>query len=523
MKVLLIQPPIEDYYTTPIRNYPLGLLFIASKVYDLCDVEILDLRFSRKPAVIDSPFKELETYYSSSYSPFSLFHKYQRLGKNKNEIASIIRNRMPDVVGISSLFSTYFDEALEIAKIAKSINSKILTVMGGNHPTLFPESVLKNPDVDFVIRGEGEEPFRLLIETLSKNGDLSNVPGFCYKKAEEIVVSKIFTSESKYLDLKRELLNREYYRYGKGYVAPVLTSRGCPFNCSFCGRPAARFRHFEIDDVKRDIEKLISLGYDTIDFEDDYFDLTNKKTIDILSWLKGKNLRLTAMNGVVPKINNEIKNLIKDAGFQRINISLVDVSQDIQREVNRGQFEYFDKILDEFINTDIPIETHFIIGLPEQRLEHIIDTIIYLAEKKLLLGPSVYYLAPGSKKFDEFQAQNGIFNLKYARSSVAYPVNKDLDRTKIMTLMKLVRFVNYVKKQIDLSGNDLDASELIKVAKDKDREILLTLMKEKRLISYNGFKNKFEPEIFSREIIESFFQKLKFIKGYKSKNLCNFK
>lgn len=522
MKVLLIQPPIEDYYSTPIRNYPLGLLFIASHIYDRCSVEILDLRQTSKPSIIDTPFKELQNYYTSSYSPFSLFHKYQRFGMNKNEIEGIIRKKSPDIVGISSLFSTYFEEALEVAKIAKNISNKILTVMGGNHPTLFPVNVLENSDVDFVIKGEGEEPFRLLIETLLKNGNLSNVPGLCYKKAGDIVVSDVYKSQSRRLDLKRELLPKEHYRYGKGYVAPVLTSRGCPFSCSFCGKPASRFRHFEIDDVKRDIQKLISLGYDTIDFEDDYFDLTGENTIEILKWLKGKKLRLTAMNGVVPKISHEIKSLIKEAGFQRINISLVDVSEEVQKEVNRGQFKYFDKIIENFIETGVPIETHFIIGLPEQKLEHIISTIIYLAEKRLLLGPSIYYLAPGSRKFEEFLSHNGKFNFKYARSSVAYPINKDLDRTKIMTLMKLVRFVNYVKKQIDLMDRQLQVDELIDLARDKDKEILSALIQEKKLISYNPTKIRFETDVFSKEVVEIFFQKIRFIAGHKSNNYCYF-
>ncbi len=523
MKVLLIQPPIEDYYTTPIRNYPLGLLFVASHIYELCSVEILDLRQSSKPSIIDTPFKELQDYYTLNYSPFSLFHKYHRFGKNYSEIQAIIRDKMPDVIGIGSLFSTYFDEALEVAKIAKSVNNKILTVVGGNHPTLYPADVLKHSFIDFVIRGEGEEPFRALIETLSKNVDLSLIEGLCYKKDGDIVVSDVYTSQSRQLDLKRELLPKEHYRYGKGYVAPVLTSRGCPFSCSFCSKPASRFRHFEIDDLKRDIQKLISLGYDTIDFEDDYFDLTGENTIEMLNWLKGKKLRLTAMNGVVPKISHEIKSLIKEAGFQRINISLVDVSEEVQREVNRGQFKYFDKILNDFIETGVPIETHFIVGLPEQKIEHIISTIIYLAEKRLLLGPSIYYLAPGSRKFEEFLSHNGNFNFKYARSSVAYPVNKDLDRTKIITLMKLVRFVNYVKRQIDLMDRQLQVDELIDLARDKDKEILSALIQEKKLISYNPTKRRFETDAFSKEVVEIFFQKLRFIVGYKSNKYCYFR
>lgn len=117
MRVLLIQPPIEDYYTTSIRNYPFGLLFIASSIKDLCDVEIIDLRTGKREQ--KTPFKGLEQIYTKRYSPFGLFSRYHRFGYGAEKIREIIIARKPDLVGISNLFSTYYEEALEVAKIVK--------------------------------------------------------------------------------------------------------------------------------------------------------------------------------------------------------------------------------------------------------------------------------------------------------------------------------------------------------------------------------------------------------------------
>jgi anaerobic magnesium-protoporphyrin IX monomethyl ester cyclase len=88
--------------------------------------------------------------------------------KRREKIKKIIIEKKPDIVVISCLFSTYFNEALEVAYIVKSIKSDTKIIVGGNHPTLFPEEVLKHFCIDFVIRGDGEEPFRLLVENLMK-------------------------------------------------------------------------------------------------------------------------------------------------------------------------------------------------------------------------------------------------------------------------------------------------------------------------------------------------------------------
>lgn len=168
MKVLLVQPPIEDFYDTSIRTYPLSLLYIATKIKDICDVSVVDFRSNRKPRLIaDHPFSELTTYYRQDrYTPLSLFKRYSRFGADRNEIKQKIASEKPDVVAVSSLFSTYSEEAIDVARCAKEVNQGITTVLGGIHPTLFPEHVLQSPFVDYVVRGEGETPLFQLAEAL---------------------------------------------------------------------------------------------------------------------------------------------------------------------------------------------------------------------------------------------------------------------------------------------------------------------------------------------------------------------
>ena len=179
MKVLLVQPPIEDYYDTSIRTYPLSLLYLATAVREIAHVHLLDLRTNRKPKPIrKDPFPDLRPYYrEDTYTPLSFFKRYQRFGADQGEIKNAIAAEKPDLVAVSSLFTTYSLEALEVAKYCKAVSEDIITVMGGIHPTLFPEHVLKSPYVDYVIRGEGETPFFRLVAALKSAGPVWN-PGY---------------------------------------------------------------------------------------------------------------------------------------------------------------------------------------------------------------------------------------------------------------------------------------------------------------------------------------------------------
>ena len=149
MKVLLAQPPIEDFYDTTIRTYPLSLLYLATKIKDICDVSIVDFRSNKKRMLKQHPFPELKPFYRANvYTPFSLFHSYSRFGMDHDEISRIIEAHKPDIVGISSLFTTYAEEALDVARIVKETDERIVTIMGGAHPTLFPGHCLHSPHVD---------------------------------------------------------------------------------------------------------------------------------------------------------------------------------------------------------------------------------------------------------------------------------------------------------------------------------------------------------------------------------------
>ena len=162
MRVLLIQPPVQDFYDTDVRLQPIGLCYLKAAVNKhLPDIDVIVRDYhggaSRKTVPIPKELRYLSDYYGAAdKSPFSTFHRYYHFGKPFEEIEEDITLIRPDIVGISSLFTPYYREALEVATRAKKV-SRAIVVMGGSHASAVPESLLASAGVDYVIRGEGEK------------------------------------------------------------------------------------------------------------------------------------------------------------------------------------------------------------------------------------------------------------------------------------------------------------------------------------------------------------------------------
>ena len=125
MKVLLIQPPVQDFYDTDVRLQPIGLCYLKAAVKKhLPEIDIMVKDYhggaGRMTAAIPKELRYLAEYYGvRDKSPFSTFHRYYHFGKSFDAIESDTAELKPDVVGISSLFTPYFREVLEIDVLAR--------------------------------------------------------------------------------------------------------------------------------------------------------------------------------------------------------------------------------------------------------------------------------------------------------------------------------------------------------------------------------------------------------------------
>jgi len=464
--ILLVQPPIRDFYLTAKRTIPYGLAGIAAVlVREGFSVEIIDALATSRSHHIELP-REMhylrEFYTHPDQSPFALFHHFKHFGYSFEHIGRTARHSSAQLVGISSLFTPYWGEALKTADVIRANLPNCKIVMGGHHPTVLPEAVMKSTAVDYILRGDGEVSMPLLAKALKKGKTIENIPGIVRRTSEgEIAADKParMTKPDIYPLPAVELINRRYYRRRKKGGAVVVASRGCPLKCSYCcmrssaDQPYIRRR---VASVFAEVERAVD-QYDTgfIDFEDENLSLDRQWFLDLLSAIQarfGKNgLELRAMNGLFPPaLDEEIICAMAGSGFKTLNLSLGSTSVDQLRRFQRPDVgRAFDAALELAPKYGLQAVGYIIVGGPNQQAEDSVRDLLYLAARRVLAGVSVYYPSPGSPDYERCRSL-GVLPKSYAlmRSSVL-PISHTTTRKESSTLLRLGRILNFIKSLLD--------------------------------------------------------------------------
>jgi tRNA A37 methylthiotransferase MiaB len=547
MKILLIQPPIQDFYQTTIRTQPIGLAYLAASLKNHGhDVEILDCQTEKKKSI---PVPEELTYLKDFYpfndqSPFKLYSGYYHFGMGWGEIKQKIQDSKADVFGVSSSFTPYHGEALEIAQIIKEWDRRKIVVMGGAHVSCDPEGVLRSPFVDHVILGEGEVRFPLLLEQIGKGklDKVEEIDGIGYRKVGttrnrngEIRINPLQTFIEDLNSLPhpaRELLDLDRYRMRKKRSTMIITSRGCPHSCAYCSAHLVMGASFRTRTPKAILKEMKECqekyGIEIFDIEDDNFTFDQKRAKQLMNLIIEKfgeeKIELSAMNGVsFAYLDGEILGLMKKAGFKIINLSYVSTDPSTKERMGRPKtMTEFDKILGDAEWVGLNVIAYAILGMPGQTIEEMVDTLIYLMGKKVLIGPSIYYPTPGTPLFERCKQDDILPPHPCQWRSSAFPIEaKEFNRVDLLTLFRLARVINFIKGKMD--GKELDEGmtwkELYRVLEEKVKikeetitwvNLLSLLLKDKSFFSLrkgSGGKISVEKEKSSKKVLDYFFEK----------------
>ncbi len=460
-KILLINPPIQDFYQTEIRQQPLGLKYIQA-VLDRAgfETDLLDCLASRqkRTIAIPEPLGYLKSYYpANDLSPFKLFTHFRHFGLDFEQIARHVRAMQPDLIGISCNFTPYFDMAVETARLCRSILPAVPIVAGGHHATAVPKEVMKTGCFDFVILGEGEARILKLIAALRNQNlaELRSIDGLAYFDNGTIIVNPIRS----YLENIDELPLVEL----NGRIAMLITSRGCPKNCNFCSiakvmGKKVRFR--SIDRVLDEMELGIRNGVRQFDFEDDHLTADGERARQLFGAIadrfSGYKLTLSAMNGVLAdSLDENLIRLMKVAGFQWLNIPLVSGSATIQRQISRHQsHQHFSQVVAWARQFGLQVVAYLILGLPEDTLDQMLQDILFLADLPVVIGPSIFYPPPGAVTFQNCVRQGYITGTDFLlyRSTAISVETENFSRTDLITLFRIVRAINFIKQWVDSVG-----------------------------------------------------------------------
>ena len=510
MKIILIQPPIRDFYRTHQRTEPLGLEYIASSLLSAgYEVKILDALASDRSEEIPIPpeLAHIKPHYlRGDLSPFSLFSTFRHFGMRFEELAERCAEFAPDLIGISANFTPYVNESLECARWVKERCPRSPVVLGGHHATIRARELSMHPAVDFVVCGEGEQIMCDLARVIAAGTDPSSVRGLVFRRrpgdtsgdlsrnfSDDIIETPPASPVEPLDDLPWPLPYPALC--GKGILPEtntssfrmMLTSRGCPRKCGFCSIEhvmGPRLRLRDLDHVLAEITAAVEAGARFIDFEDDNMNWDPVRMLNLMRELQkrfsGRGIRFSAMNGLVAeRLTPEIMTAMREAGFDWLNLPVVSGNPDAQTRMGRRQpVELFEETVRAARAADLGVTAYLILGLPTDTLENMIRDVMWLARLPVQLGPSVFYPVPGTPLYD-LCVNRGYITDKATlvlRSS-AYPVETGhFSRVDLVTLMRLCRLINYVKglQQPLEVGEKYKLSPLDGVASGKDGLLILS-------------------------------------------------
>lgn len=317
----------------------------------------------------------------------------------------------PDIVGITSVTVT-FASALQAARDIKQSYSKALVVFGGPHVTVLDEPILREqPEIDVIVRGEGEitllELARLISE--SKLGDLGDVAGLTFRKDRRIVR----TPDRPFIQNLDELpfpayeffqLDK-YRRFGK-LVLPIITSRGCAFRCSFCLAPhmaGKRFRARSPKNVVDELEWLNTYKPDAFTFHDETFTHNKKRVFEICEEMKRRNIHLPwDCSTRVDQISKELLAEMWSANCQHVSFGIESGSQKILDAMKKGvTVEQNAKAITWAKEVGITVSVSVILGYPGETpamLQETLDFIRRTEPDDVLMSLATPY--PGIELYD---------------------------------------------------------------------------------------------------------------------------
>lgn len=348
-----------------------------------------------------------------------------------------ILERKPDILGFSC-YIWNIEKTLKLCSIIKTIKPEIILIFGGPEVSYDTEKMMRdNSFIDFIIKGEGEETFKELMNSIiNKDSDIKSIKGIVFRDGIDVV-----ENQSRELICNLDLIP---FPYKSGLPSKILyyeASRGCPFGCSYClSSVERRLRFFSIDRVKKDLLFFINKDVKLVKFVDRTFNSNKEFAMAIWKFLIENNKETTFHFEIsADLLSEEEMNLLKTApkGLFQFEVGVQTTNKETLKNINRRMD--FDKLKDNIMSLketgNIHCHLDLIAGLPGDDLESFKRSFDMCMELK----PDVLQLG----------------FLKILKGSL---INNDIDKYGI-------KYVNYPPYQVlktgSMSYEDID--KLIKI------------------------------------------------------------
>ncbi|MCX8069945.1 MAG: B12-binding domain-containing radical SAM protein [Thermodesulfovibrionales bacterium] len=397
-KILLLSPPYIDLYgrlsKAAGRYFPLGLGYISSYLNRYGNHEV------------------------RLYEP-----EAQRL--SLQDIQKIVSDYKPDVVGITCSTPNFYS-AIKIAEICKSELNPFV-VLGGVHASAIPEFIIQNYNnlIDCIVIGEGEITMLEIIDAYLNKRDMTQVKGICFYINNKIIKteSRPFIEELDTIPFPaRELIDQRLFRpnmHNARYknCLTILTSRGCPFNCSFCAARIVSGKKYRMHSVEYVISEMEMLKKDyaaqQLLITDDTFTMNKERLINICEEMIRRRMNLKWFCfAQVNTVNKETLNLMKRAGCYSIGFGVESAEPEILKRMGKPiNLERAVETIKIANSLGIKTQAFYIFGNPYETKEQMLNTIRFSKiVDSVLAFFNMLVPYPGTKDFDYFFADK---SLKY--------------------------------------------------------------------------------------------------------------
>lgn len=357
MKVTLIQPQKNTYGSDAEKHWslarPFSLLFLAAslKKHSPHSVDIVDLESG---ALRDKPLRE------------------------------VFQNSDSDVYGITATTFTRF-EAIKIAKHLRTLRPNSRIVVGGVHFMHCPEDTLsKVPEIDVVVRGEGEITIVELLDAIGSGRDLQKVKGISYRQGGKIIHNpdQPLFEDLDALPAYTDFTWDQYPEYLFGYPEPVhatsvISSRGCPYKCIFCSKAGMKYRLRDARTVVDEIQSIKEkLRVDAINFLDLTFTANPKHAQAVCREIIHRGLNIKWWCESRANIPLELLDIMKAAGCAALAVGVESGSPKILSRISKGIST--DTVLafcEKCLQVGIIVQPYFMFSHPGETKEDVQQTL----------------------------------------------------------------------------------------------------------------------------------------------------
>lgn len=293
------------------------------------------------------------------------------------EVGIYVQNENPDIVGISMNFTSTANVCYEIAENIKKIGIRHIFV-GGNHATFTYQEAIRNSNIDYVVRYQGEQTVLELVEIIrtEKWFELNRCKGLVYENDGKIIVNE----KRKNTDINEREIPAwhllDIYKYKEDSRWSLNTSQGCPCACAFCSTTAFNNKMYfmtvkNIIKLLKKIQRIEGGKQINISFSDDAFTCHKQRVIELCNWIIKNNMKvLWACSTRVDLVNEELLRLMYNAGCRAVLFGIESCSnetlQKVGKKINIEQAERAVLLAKE---AGMRVKEMFILGLPYETKE----------------------------------------------------------------------------------------------------------------------------------------------------------